>query len=377
MRFAVNTLSAVPGVVGGGETYLANLVRGMSRRLRDGERLTVIASRANECLFPDLGPRADRVVLPLPGRLRPLRLVLEHFGLPPLLRLLGTDVLLSPGNAVPVFAGVRHVLALQSMHYRFVPDEMSPLRVRYFETMVPVSACRAFRTICMSKDLRKSLAEVAPRAARRAVVVYEGADMGEFAPGGERGAAGGSAGGYLLYVSSLNRFKRPDSVVRALAALRAEGFEPPLLRLVGRPDPADRARVEGLARECGVEDLVRIVGVVPHEALRGEYSGASMLIYPSAVETFGLPPLEAMACGCPVVASNRTSVPEVVGDAAVVVDPDDVRALAGAIRRVLTDAALRERLRERGFTNLRRFSWERAAEETLQVMREAGRSELL
>ena len=202
----------------------------------------------------------------------------------------------------------------------------------------------------------------------KAEVVYEGADLSALGPEGPRD----ESGPYLLYVSSLNPFKRPDSVVRALGLLRREGFDPPRVRFVGRPDPADRARVLALAREEAVADRVAIEGVVPHDRLPPLYRGATALVYPSALETFGLPPLEAMACGRPVVASNRTSVPEIVGDAGVLVDPDDVPALAAAIRRVTTDEALRSRLRSKGFRNVLRFDWADAARSTLDALRRAA-----
>ncbi len=369
MRYAVNTLSVIPGKVGGGETYLVNLVRALSRQVSPEERLLLLLTRGNQALFADIGENVERFVLPLTGNRRAVRLAIEHLALPFLLRALEVDVLLSPGNSIPLLSGVRHVLALQSMHYRFVPDEMARSRVLYFQKMVPLAASRAYRTLCMSRDLEKALLEVAPRAAGRTRVVYEGAELGDFSPQGEAI----EPGGYLLYVSSLNRFKRPDSAVRAVAKLRQKNFEPPPLKLVGRPDPADRERIIRLAEAEGVKDLVEIVGVVPHSRLAAWYRGAAMLIYPSAVETFGLPPLEAMACGCPVVASNRTSVPEITGDGAINVDPDDIASLAGAIRGVLTRDNLRWGLRVCGFANVRRFTWEEAGRRTLAALREAVR----
>ncbi len=119
-------------------------------------------------------------------------------------------------------------------------------------------------------------------------------------------------------------------------------------------------------------DQVTVEGVVGPLELAKLYRGARALVYPSGVETFGLPPVEAMACGCPVVASNRTSLPEVCGDAALLVDPDDVPALAAAIRRVLEEEDLRAELVERGYANVARFTWERAAKETLQELRAAA-----
>ncbi len=368
MRYAVNTLSVVPGRVGGGETYLVNLVRALARQVLPGEQLLLLLTRGNRELFADVGDNVERFVLPFSGRRRAVRLALEHLALPLLLPALEVDVLLSPGNAIPILSGVRHVLALQSMHYRFVPDEMARSRVLYFKTMVPLSAARSYLTLCMSRDLEKSLLKIAPRAAGRTRVVYEGAELGEFSPEGEAI----KPGGYLLYVSSLNPFKRPDSAVRAVAKLRRKNFEPPPLKLVGRPDPRDRERILLLAEAEGVKDLVEIVGVVPHSRLAAWYRGAALLVYPSAVETFGLPPLEAMACGCPVVASDRTSIPEITGDGAINVDPDDIPSLAGAIRGVLTNDMLRWSLRVRGFANVRRFTWEEAGRGTLAALRAAA-----
>ena len=97
------------------------------------------------------------------------------------------------------------------------------------------------------------------------------------------------------------------------------------------------------------------------------YSNASLLAYPSLYEGFGLPVLEAMACGCPVITSNTSSLPEVVGDAAIMVDPYDVDALAKAMREVLTNAGLRKTMIERGLAQAKKFSWEKTAEETLEV----------
>jgi len=101
------------------------------------------------------------------------------------------------------------------------------------------------------------------------------------------------------------------------------------------------------------------------------YSGASLFVFPSIYEGFGLPPLEAMGCGTPVVCSNRTSLPEVVGDAAIIVDPDDTRALVDAIRRVLTDEALQTDLRARSLEHAKHFSWRKTAQETIAVYEEA------
>ncbi|MCU0726107.1 MAG: glycosyltransferase family 4 protein [Planctomycetes bacterium] len=363
MRIGVNALSVVPGRTGGGETYLRNLLEAMVPRLGGSERLVLFCADPGASLLPPAGGAVDHRRLPaLPAA---VRVAAEHLLLPVLVRRARVDVLFCPGNAVSLLCGVPQVLALQSMHFRFVGGEMSAARRVYFRTVVPLSALRASRVLCMSEDLRGTLLAVCPRARGRTHVVHEGADLARFTPGE------GGGGGYLLCVSSLNRFKRVDSVVRALGRLRREGFAAPSLRVVGRADPPDARRIEALTVSEGLAGRVTIEGPRPYGELPEIYRRAAALIYPSVVETFGLPPLEAMACGCPVVASDRTSVPEITGDAALLVDPDDPAILAAAIRRVLSDEGLRADLRARGFENARRFSWDRAAAETLAVLRRA------
>jgi glycosyltransferase involved in cell wall biosynthesis len=113
-------------------------------------------------------------------------------------------------------------------------------------------------------------------------------------------------------------------------------------------------------------------GYLPTDELRSLYSYADLFVYPSLYEGFGLPPLEAMVCGAPVITSNSSSFPEVVGDAALQIDPQDPDALADAVKAVLEDESLAAALRARGFDRAKRFSWERAARETLEVYREVG-----
>ncbi len=125
-------------------------------------------------------------------------------------------------------------------------------------------------------------------------------------------------------------------------------------------------------RESGRTSRVHWVGLIPDADLPAFYAGAACFVYPSLFEGFGLPLVEAMACGCPVVSSDRTACPEVVGTAGLLVDPEDVAAIATAIARVLADEALRADLRERGLARGRLFTWGECARRTLGVLREAA-----
>src|SRR5207245_964423 len=176
--------------------------------------------------------------------------------------------------------------------------------------------------------------------------------------------------GFLFSLGRLNRRKNLGTLLRAYAALRAQGRADLALVVVGKARHGVEELVRGF-RESRQSSSVRWVGLIPDADLPAFYAGATCFVYPSLFEGFGLPLLEAMACGCPVVSSDRTACPEVVGAAGLLVDPEDVTAIAAAIARVLDDEALRADLRDRGLARSRLFTWGECARRTLGVLREA------
>jgi glycosyltransferase involved in cell wall biosynthesis len=179
---------------------------------------------------------------------------------------------------------------------------------------------------------------------------------------------------YLLFVGSEHPRKDLLTLLRALAVLRQRHRDLVLVK-VGEPGNAEaafRAPVDAAIRELGLGDAVVFAGAVPDADLPVYYSGAECLVLPSRAEGFGLTPLEAMACGCPVVVSTAGSLPEVTGDAAVHVPPGDPSALAGALASVLEDDRARHELRRRGLARAAEFTWERTARETLAVWASLG-----
>jgi glycosyltransferase involved in cell wall biosynthesis len=380
MRIAVDALSVIPNETGGGEVYLASLLRAMEAAPPGrAHEVVVHCTPGNRELFRTAG--AVRLhVHPFDNRSRVRRLLFEHLRLASALRRDGTDVLFAPGNALPLRVPCRAVLGVQSLHSFVVPEEMSRLRVAYFRRVVPASARRADRVLCVSEDLRRTLLRVVPDLdPTRVRVVPEGApdDVRRVESPAELAAEcarhGVESGRFVLFVSSLNPFKRPERAVEALARIRQQRGEAWPIVLAGRASHAHAARVTAAARAVGAEDLVRIAGVQGRESMARLYSAARVMVYPSVVETWGLPPLEAMACRCPVVASNRTSVPEVCGDAALLVDPDDVPAFADALHRALHDEGLRADLVARGLRRIGELTWRAAAEGTYAVLEDAAR----
>lgn len=193
-------------------------------------------------------------------------------------------------------------------------------------------------------------------------------------PGEERRATlqryGVADGGFLLYVGRLEDRKNAKTLFRALRLLLDRGHRIPRLVVCGwQAHPAETGDALRTLAELRLEEAIQLVDYVPTQELPCFYSAATALVYPSVYEGFGLPPLEAMGCGTPVVASGSSSLPEVVGDAALRPDPGDVDALAQAVGRVLEDGDLRAELREKGLRRAAAFSWERAAEATLEVYR--------
>jgi glycosyltransferase involved in cell wall biosynthesis len=171
-------------------------------------------------------------------------------------------------------------------------------------------------------------------------------------------------GGYILHVGTIEPRKNLVRLVEIYGQMR-KACPPPIPKLVLAGEEGWRSR-EVLERARGSEGVL-LLGHMPHDVLPALYNGALVFVYPSLYEGFGLPPLEAMACGVPVVASNTSSLPEVVGDAGVLVDPTDTQAIAAVLVSLLSDIERRGEMSARGLARAAEFSWERAARETLKV----------
>jgi glycosyltransferase involved in cell wall biosynthesis len=248
-----------------------------------------------------------------------------------------------------------------------VEEYRSAGRRLYYALHVKPAIKRARAVLTGSNYSRSTILEWTGVDAERVVVT--GAAAGEgFTPIGETHRPGYP---YLLYVGNRKPHKNLARLVSALARVE----ERAALRLV-LSGPAEQDLIT-LARSVGVDDRIEFLGNVPEEKLPALYRGAIAFVFPSLYEGFGLPPVEAMACGTPVVSSLATSLAEVVGDAAVAIDPFDVDSIAAGIDKVVGDDQLRRELRSRGFAQAARFSWDDTAQRTwtaLQASLEGGDS---
>ena len=225
----------------------------------------------------------------------------------------------------------------------------------------------AAAVIAVSETTRRDLLDRLGMRPDRVFVVHEGLDHELFQPVRRRLVDGP----YLLFVGSEHPRKNLVALLRAFARLRTERRWQ-RLRLVkvgaaGSGEAPFREQTLAALRELGLTDQVTFTEEVPDADLPAYYSGAECLVLPSRAEGFGFPPLEAMACGCPVVVSTAGALPEIVGAAGLQVPPDDVEGLHRALRTLLGDARLRRTLRDRGLRRAQEFSWERTARQTERV----------
>jgi glycosyltransferase involved in cell wall biosynthesis len=305
----------------------------------------------------------------------------DHLLFPMFLRGLSPDLVHIPLNRVPLLMIKPYVVTIHDMANLFY-DDQAGVRMRLRRFRFRRGLVRANRVIAVSEATKRdveNLMGVPPQRLRR---VYNAPDP-EFA----RGSSSSEEKQrileryqitypYLLYAGNIRRHKNVPRLVEAFAVVREQlaghaAYQD--LRLVIIGDTISQyPEVRQAVIKSKMEHQVRFLGFVPFETLRCFYQSAAAFVFPSRYEGFGLPPLEAMACGTPVVTSSISSLPEVVGDAAVLVRPESVFDIARGIREVLTDDNLRAELIRRGHQQAARFSWERTARQVLDIYMEAA-----
>lgn len=325
------------------------------------------------------GPPPD---LPLPGlRSRwptgraPIRVMWEQAVQPVALRRIGADLLHAPAFVGPIVAPCPIVITIHDLSFIRFPRLFRPANRLYLTWMTRLSARRARRLIAVSAHAAAESVKLLGVPTEKIDVVYHGVDpMFRPLPASDIAAfrrRQALPARFILFVGTLEPRKNLTRLVEAFARIRRAGVHTDvhLILAGGKGWLYDElfARVEAL----GLADRVTFPGYVAADALPLWYNAASIVAYPSIYEGFGLPVLEALACGAPTLTSNLSSLPEAAGDAAVLVDPYDVNALAEGLDRLLNDQALRRDLQERGPIHASRFRWARTARETANVYRRA------
>ncbi len=280
-----------------------------------------------------------------------------------------------PYFAPPLFPSTPLIATIHDLIPLILPLYRGSILVRAYTQLVAAGARRANAIIADSEWSKRDIVQRLRINPARVHVVYLAAEE-QYAPADTASIEQvrrqyALPDKFILYLGGFDQRKNVRVIIQAFARLHdlhAQGYRLVLGGTILGHDSEFFPNPRRLARESNLpDDAVRFIGWVKEEDKPALYSSATAFVFASLYEGFGLPPLEAMACGTPVICSNASSLPEVVGDAAITVDPNDVAAWANAMRTLLTDETRRREMRERGLAQAKKFSWRRCAQETLAV----------
>jgi glycosyltransferase involved in cell wall biosynthesis len=373
VRVAIDATSVPPKPAGAG-VYAIELVRAMMKRdAHDGYAVFTRGSWFDGPASERRNWRVERVG----AASRQARLFWEQTRLPGALSRLGIDVLHSTHHTLPLRpVRTKRVVTIHDVTFFRIPDRYPPARRAYMQTMTRLSARVADAIIVPSEAARDDVVRLLRVDPTKVTVVYEAAAE-RYRPASSDECARvraryGVAAPFVLSVGTLEPGKNRSRLIRAMHELWSEGLTHKLL-IAGQPGWR-HDNEETLVEELQIpHDRVIFAGYVPDDDLPAIYTACDAFAFPSLYEGFGLPVLEAMACGAPVVTSDVSATAAVAGTAAaggpaaVLVDPHSVASIRDGLRRVLTDDALRRHLKSFGRARAAQFSWRRAADETFAV----------
>jgi glycosyltransferase involved in cell wall biosynthesis len=360
----------------GTEAYSLHLIRALLE-LETEHRFRLYCNRSPPAgLFARAGSaaaaRGELCVIRFPRLWTHVRLSAEVLARPP-------DVLFVPSHVLPIVHPRRSVVTVHDLGHRIYPEAHTPAQRRYLEWSTRYHVRSAASLVADSEATKRDLARFYGADESRIAVVYLGVDpsLGPVTDPAECArvrAKYGLGSPYLLYVGTVQPRKNLARLIEAFAELcgsnsrlSGEGLADLKLVLAGKKGWLDQEILDR-GRELGIADRVAFLGFVPDADLAALYSGASLFVMPSLYEGFCMPVLEAMACGTAVACSAASSLPEVVGDAALLFDPHDVHEMAAVVLRLLRARDLRRSLADRGARRVSAFTWSRAARQVLDLL---------
>jgi glycosyltransferase involved in cell wall biosynthesis len=357
-------------------TYVQNLLRHLARLDADTEYVLFCRREDREALSA-LGPNFRPAV----ESAAPYS-ILEQISVPARLLRERVDLFHSPHYVLPPLTACKSVVTIHDCIHLMFPQYLpNKLAYGYAKTFMWWAAHGSGRVLTVSEASKRDILRYFHIPEQKITVIHNGLDDRFRTPPPEAEVHRVRERfqlqeQFVLYAGNVKPHKNVERLIEAFHHLRTIGFTQLKLLIIGN----DISRYATLRRAIHTHNLhkyVRVLGFVPDQTLAILYRLASVFVFPSLYEGFGLPPLEAMACGTPVVTSNVSSLPEVVGDAAVLVDPYDARSIAEGIRRVLVDESLRRDLQARGVAHAHSFSWEQAARRVREIYFEVAASKAI
>jgi glycosyltransferase involved in cell wall biosynthesis len=352
-------------------TYTQNLLRHLAR-LDGGTEYVLLCHERDLGVGGQLGPNFRTVLEPSANYS-----IREQIHVPWVLRRERPDVFHSPHYVLPPAIRCRSVVTIHDCIHLMFPQYL-PNRAAYVYAKASMwsAARRSSRILTVSEASKRDLIRFFDVPPDKIVVVYNAIDDQFSATPVEEDVARVRERyqldhKFVLYVGNVKPHKNLVRLIEAFDRLRRRGFDDLKLLIIG-DEISKLPALRRAVHQYKLHKHVRFLGFLPADTLAVLYRLAAVFVFPSLYEGFGLPPLEAMASGTPVVTSNVSSLPEVVGDAAMLIDPYDVESIVDGIRRVLSEPALANELRARGIQRAREFSWERSVARTKELYQEVG-----
>jgi glycosyltransferase involved in cell wall biosynthesis len=375
MKIAIDTLFEHPERPSSAIDYLVNLIATLPGAAPQHDFYALTSPRNRRHFQNGHHSNLHLIDCGISNEIRPLRILAQQSVIPAQMRRYKIDVLFAAGNVCPAVGHFCRVLKINTLHHVLTPEMIGWTRSQYRKYAFAASARRADHIVANSSVTKADICRFMKIPGEKVSVVWEAVDE-VFQPSSQAEkdrflSNSRLRAGYILFVSSLWPYKNPEALIRAFSLLARQSLADADLVIVGRDENSYQRKLEQLAENLGVRERTRFLGAIPNREMPAVYSAARVFVYPSRAETFGKPLVEAMRCGVPTVASDATSIPEVLGDAGLLVNPDNVEQLAAAIYRAATDEALRRELIDRGLRRGEHFTWTAAAQQTLQIMEEA------
>lgn len=364
-RVGINLLWLVPGVVGGSEESTLASVRAL-RQLAPGDMsIELLVGPELAAAHPDVVAELPSSVLPVPSGSRAVRIAAESTWLAARTR--GIDLVHHAGGTAPPLRSAPYVLTVHDLQPLERDATHGRLKRAYLAAALPRSVRGARAVVVPSEFVRRSLLDLVDADPALVNVVPHGVSSWPAADGDEVRRRYDLDGQIVLYPAITYPHKNHAVLVEAFARILAE--HPDALLVLSGAEGAMEADLAAQASRLRIDGSIRRLGRIPRPNLAALYEQAAVVAVPSRYEGFGLPAAEAMAFGAPLVAAAATALPEVVGDAGILVDPDDVEGWAAAIGGLLADGAEQQRLSEAGRRRASRFTWAGNAERLLDVYR--------
>lgn len=368
MHIAINLLFVRPNQIGGVETFVVNLVKNLLE-IDKKNKYFFIVTKNNKKLFDF--KRSQCLELHFNNSSRIKRIFFEQFFLPQELKKKKIDLLIMPGNTGLVKCPYKSLLIVHDLISFVYPKYYSLLRRIYLQNLIRYSCKKADKIIAVSQSTKNDIIKYINIDKDKINVVYEGVDFEKFfkAEKDKNENFIQKQYGIKRYVfspTSLYPHKNNNLLVEVFTKLKKEKKIPQKLIITGI-DPYNKSDwINNIINKKGMKDEIFYIGRVPDKYMPALYREAEAMIYLSAYEGFGLPIIEAMAAGCPVLSSNKSSLPEVVGEAGIIIDPSNVQEIVNKTYTLLTDKNLRERYINKGLIRAKNFSWEKVAQELIK-----------